>query len=271
MDDYEDVLYRVDDGVAVVTINRPEAYNAFTRGTILELNNALRQAANDSGVIALVLTGSNNKFCAGADLGGMGDWSEETYEEYGAFLWMVQNVVRQLRTMSKPTIAAVSGAAIGAGCDFALACDMRVLAPDAILREGFVRVGLVPGDGGGWLLPRLIGRARATEFLLTGADISAERADEFGLANRITETPIETAEALASEFRTIPKQAVQRTKQLTQIESFEEYCETAARYQYECVQDSEHDEAVQAMRDGREPDFDREYTTIDQTEGSSSE
>lgn len=261
MTDYEDVKYQVDTGVAVITINRPEAYNAFTEETILELNDALRRAAHDSGVVATVLTGADDKFCAGADLDGMTDWEDRSYDEYGAFLWTVQNVVRQLRTMPKPTIGAVSGAAVGAGCDFALACDMRVLAPDATLREGFVRVGLVPGDGGGWLLPRLIGRGRALEYLLTGANISAEEADELGLANRISETPINTATDLASTFRNIPRQAVRLTKQLVQTDSFEQYCEMAAEYQYECIQDPEHTEAVQAMADGTQPEFDRDYTT----------
>lgn len=261
MADYEDIEYYVDRGIAVVMIDRPDAYNAFTKETILELNDALRRTANDPGVIATILTGTDDKFCAGADLEAMSDWDDRSYDEYGSYLWTVQNVVRQLRTMPKPTIGAVSGAAIGAGCDFALACDMRVLAPDATLREGFVRVGLVPGDGGGWLLPKLIGRGLALEYLLTGADISSEEAAELGLANRVSETPIDTAIDLASTFRDIPQRAVELTKQLVQVDSFEQYCEVAAEYQYECVQDSEHSIAVQAMKDGIQPDFNRDYTS----------
>ena len=147
---YEDVRYETDEGIATITIDRPEVYDAFRRQTILELNASLRDAAENEGVYAVVLTGAGDAFCAGADVNDMPNWHEEmTKEEYAGYLWGVQNVVRQLRNMATPSVAAVGGPAIGAGCDFALACDARVVGPEAVLREGFVRVGLIPGDGGG--------------------------------------------------------------------------------------------------------------------------
>ncbi|SER38879.1 enoyl-CoA hydratase/isomerase family protein [Natrinema salaciae] len=256
----DDVRYETADGIATITIDRPEVYNAFRRETILELNEALREAAADDGVYVVVLTGAEGGFCAGADVTEMPDWSEElTEEEYAGYLWAVQNVVRQLRGMEKPSIAAVGGPAVGAGCDFALACDLRVVGPDAFLREGFVRVGLVPGDGGAWLLPRLIGEAKATEYLLTGTDITPADAVDLGLAVAIADDPVERARELADELLELPALAVRRTNALIDPEqSFEEYCERAIAYQWECVTDAEHAEAIAAFGEDREPNFDRD-------------
>lgn len=260
MTDFDEIRYRVSDGIAILAIDRPDAHNAFTRHTILEMTEALDQAAADDGVYALVLTGRDGKFCAGADLDDMPSWPDRGRAEYAAFLRTVQGIVRRLYELPLPTIAAVEGAAVGAGCDFALACDMRVLHPEALLREGFVLVGLVPGDGGAWLLTRHLGRARAMEYLLTGVDIDASEATDLGLANRVTETPRETAMALAAEVRRLPRRAVARTKQLANVHDFEASLSQAVEYQLECIHDPEHREAVSAMQAGRDPEFDREYT-----------
>ena len=258
----DDIRYETDGGIAAITIDRPEVHNAFRRQTILELNEALREAAGDDGVYVVVLTGADGGFCAGADITEMPNWREEmTEEEYAGYLWSVQNVVRQLRRMEKPSIAAVGGPAVGAGCDFALACDLRIVGPDAILREGFVRVGLVPGDGGGWLLPRLIGEAKAKEYLLTGKDITAEDAVDLGLAVDSADEPVERARELAAELLELPALAVRRTNRLVDPEqSFEEYCERAIAYQWECVTDPEHREAIDAFSENRDPEFDRDYS-----------
>ncbi len=256
----DDVRYDAEGGIATITIDRPEVKNAFRRGTILELNAALREASEDDGVYVVVLTGAGDGFCAGADVTDMPDWSEGTYEDYAGYLWGVQNVVRQLRAMSKPSIAAVGGPAVGAGCDFALACDLRVVGPDALLREGFVKVGLVPGDGGAWLLPRLVGEAKAREYLLTGRDITPEDCVDLGLAVERREDPLAGATALAEEILDLPALAVRRTNDLVDPErSFEAYCERAIDYQWDCVNDEEHAEAVAAFTERRAPEFDRDY------------
>ncbi len=258
---YEDVRYETDGGVATITIDRPEVLNAFRETTIAELNVAIREAIDDDGVYVVVLTGADGGFCAGADVTEMPAWGDGTEEEYAGYLWGVQNVVRQLRRAEKPSIAAVGGPAIGAGCDFALACDLRVVGPDALLREGFVRVGLVPGDGGAWLLPRLIGESKAKEYLLTGRDIGPTEAVEIGLAVEEAEDPLGAAADLADELLALPAHAVRRTNALVDPErSFEEYCERAIAYQWECVNDPEHREAIAAFGEDREPEYDREYT-----------
>ena len=254
------VEYETEKGYATVTLDRPDVYNAFNREMILEINEVLRDAADDESVYAVILTGAGDGFCSGADVNSMPDWSDMHKEEYAAYLWGVQNVVRQLRGMAKPTIAAVNGPAIGAGCDFALACDVRYMAESAVLREGFVRVGLIPGDGGGWLLPRLIGGAKAREYLLTGRDITPEAAEDLGLISGVEDDPLAAAEEFAVEVRDLPAAAVQYTKQLIDPQQdFEDYCERAIEYQWRCVNDPEHDEATAAFREGREPEYDREY------------
>jgi len=255
---YEDVTYETADGIARIVIDRPAVHNALTRRTIGELNDALATAAEDDDVYVLVLTGADGSFCAGGDVDSMPDWADGTEAEYAAYLQEVQSVVRQLRTTPKPVVAAVEGPAIGAGCDFALACDLRVVGPTTTLREGFVQIGLIPGDGGGWLLPRLVGEAKAKEYLLTGKDINADTAVDLGLTTEVTDEPMDEAIALAARMRDMPAVAVQRTKQLTDPDpSFEEYCARAVEYQWECVNDPEHEEAVAAFSEGRDPEYDR--------------
>jgi enoyl-CoA hydratase/carnithine racemase len=258
---YDDVQYETDGGIATITIDRPDVHNAFREQTILELNAAIRDAEEDDGIYVVVLTGAGGSFCAGGDTTEMPDWDEMAKEEYAGYLWGVQNVVRQLRRMAKPSIAAVSGPAVGAGCDFALACDMRTVAPDGFFREGFVRVGLVPGDGGGWLLPRLIGESAAKQYLLTGRDIDADDAVDLGLAIAQTDDPVAEAHELGEELLGLPATAVRRTNELVDPEqSFEDYCERAIEYQWDCVNDSEHHEAVAAFNERRDPEYDREYS-----------
>lgn len=257
---YEDIRYETETGTATITINRPDVHNAFRQQTVLELNEALREARKDGGVYTIILTGTGESFCAGADITDMPNWDEMSKEDYAGYLWSVQNIVRQLRGLSKPSIAAVSGPAIGAGCDFALACDMRVVGPDALFREGFVRVGLIPGDGGAWLLPRLIGESAAKKYLLTGRDISPADAVDLGLAVEQADDALEAAYDLTEELLALPATAVQRTNQLIDSEQkFENYCERAIEYQWECVNDPEHHEAVAAFNDKREPSYDRDY------------
>ncbi|WP_247005508.1 enoyl-CoA hydratase/isomerase family protein [Halorientalis litorea] len=257
---YEDVQYEVADGIATITIDRPDVLNAFRGETLLELNEALRDAREDDSVYVIVLTGADGAFCAGADVTEMPDWGDQPKEEYAGYLWTVQNVVRQLRETSKPSIAAVPGPAIGAGCDFALACDMRVVGPEGLFREGFVRVGLVPGDGGAWLLPRLIGESAAKKYLLTGRDIDPADAVELGLAVEEAENPLAAATDLAEELLALPATAVRRTNDLVDSErGFEDYCERAIAYQWECVTDPEHHEAVAAFNENRDPEYDRDY------------
>lgn len=258
---YEDIRYETEDGIATITIDRPDVYNAFRAQTLEELNDAIRTVDEDDGVYAAVLTGTDPGFCTGADTTEIPNWDQMSKEDYAGFLWMVQNVVRQLRRGPKPFVAAVNGPAVGAGCDFALACDVRFVHPDAFFREGFVRIGLISGDGGGWLMPRLVGESKAREYLLTGRDIPADEAVDVGLASDAAEDVVARAGEFAAEVRDLPGLAVQNTKRLMDPTlSFEEYCERAIEYQWQCVNDPEQDAALEAFGTDESPDYDRDYS-----------
>jgi len=255
---YDHISYDVADGIAVLTLDRPDVYNAFNEAMITELNDVIKRVKQDEAVYSLLLTGAGNGFCTGADVSEMPDWASQSKAEYGAFLQKVQDVVRQLRSLEKPSVAAVNGPAVGAGCDFALACDVRYIASNAYLTEGFVNVGLVPGDGGAWLLPELIGESKAREYLLTGKDILPEEAEELGLVSDVADDVVATAREFAEKVTNKPAIAVQRTNRLIGAgASFEDHCERAIDYQWECVNDPEHEEAVAAMREGRDPEYER--------------
>jgi len=256
---YDYVDYAVANGLAEVTLDRPDVLNAFHEPMIEEIVAALDAAQDDHRVYAIVLTGRGRGFCSGADVSDMGD---ERSMAASTRLWKVQNVVRRLYFGRKPSVAAINGPALGAGSDFALACDLRVMAESAFLREQFVNIGLVPGDGGGWLLPRLVGEAKAKEFLLTGRDITPEAAEELGLVVDVVEDDavVDAARELAWELRDKPKTALRNTKALVDAtQSYEDYAGAAIVAQEEATDDPEHTEAVTALREGREPDYDREY------------
>lgn len=256
---YEDVAVSREEGIAIVRIDRPDVQNAFRRQTLAELLDALEECWRDDRIYVVVLTGTNG-FCAGADVTEMPDWSGQEKSGYAAFLEEVQGVIRSIREASKPAVAAVDGPAIGAGCDIALACDIRVVGDNALFRQGFVNVGLVPGDGGAWLLPRLIGESLAKEYIMTGRDIDSEEAVTVGLAAKRAESARTGAYELARELRDQPRLAMHYTKRLFNDElSFDEYCERAIHYQWECVNDEEHQEAVQAFLEKRQPSYGRTY------------
>lgn len=259
---YEYIDYTVAEGRAEIVLNRPDILNAFHDEMIEEIVLALMDAHNDERVFAIMLTGAGRAFCSGADVTNMGEEGGDSQLTAAEHLWKVQNVVRYLYHGPKPTVAAVNGPALGAGCDFALACDLRVMEEDAFLREQFVNIGLVPGDGGGWLLPRLVGEAKAKEYVLTGKDITPEEASDAGLVVEVVESgeSKSAARTLTNELRDKPARAMQNTKDLVGFgRSFEEYAQAAIEAQWEVTNHPEHDEAIRALQEDRDPDFDRPY------------
>lgn len=262
MIEYEHIDYTVSDGRADIVLNRPDVLNAFHDEMVEEIVLALMDAQSDDRVFVITMTGAGRAFCSGADVTNMGEDGTNDQLTSAEHLWKVQNVVRYLYDGPKPTIAAVNGPALGAGCDFALACDIRIMEEDAYLREQFVNIGLVPGDGGGWLLPRLVGEAKAKEYVLTGKDITATEAEDVGLVAEIVESgeSEEVARSLANDLRDKPAMAMQNCKDLVGFgRSFEDYAQAAIEAQWKVTNHSEHDEAITALQEGREPDFDRPY------------
>lgn len=269
MSEYID--YEVSDGIAEIVLDRPEVMNAFNETMLRDLNVALEDAMADDGAYVVILTGAGDGFCSGGDMQSAGERNAEIQDqespsrakrEYIEYADRAVQVVRMLRQGAKPTIAAVNGPAIGAGCDFALGCDLRVISEDAIMREQFVNVGMAPADGGGYLLPKLVGESKAREYILTGRDITAADAEELGLVVDVVEpgTALSVARDLAAEIRDKPAFGVRTAKSLIGTHrSFEEYVTEGLERQWEARNDPEQAEAVQAFVEGREPEYDRNY------------
>jgi enoyl-CoA hydratase/carnithine racemase len=182
-----DIEYSVRNRVGWIRLNRPEQKNSFTLEMIDQWKAFLQRAQADADVGAVVVTGNGGSFCAGADLSIIESLNEKgSAQAWKALLWeRVHQIAFTLETMDKPVIAAVSGVAVGAGLDMALMCDMRFAARSATLSEGYIRIGAVPGDGGCWFLPRLVGIAKALELLLSGEFVGAEEAHRIGMVNRV--------------------------------------------------------------------------------------
>jgi len=228
-----------------IGFNRPERANAFNFEMLSELRGALNQAAGDSDIHCVVLTGTGKSFCAGHDIGEMlavqgQDISYQTHlkETYNP-------IILQLRTIEKPVIAAINGAVAGAGLGVALACDLRFAADTATFTVGFSRIGLVPDSGVSLLLPVLIGLGRATEFAFTNQPISADQALEWGLVNRVipqTELESETAK-LAAGLATGPIDTFGLTKRLfnsAMLPSLEEALELESEMQEIAQKGNDH-------------------------------
>lgn len=180
----EGIRFEVADHIGWIILSRPDRKNAFTLAMIDAWANFLRDARTRNDIRVIVLTADGDSFCSGIDLD---HWAEmdPTPVDWFEILQRIHRVALALEDLDKPVIASVNGIAIGAGMDMALMCDIRLLSDTASLSEGYIKVGLVPGDGGCYFLPRLIGPAKALELLWTGDRISAEEAKRLGIANHV--------------------------------------------------------------------------------------
>ena len=174
------------DGVMVATLNRPDKKNATSKEMLEALRTALEQANDDETIRCFVLTGAGNAFCSGGDLGRRSkEMGDPTPLERKNQLAHTQRLALAIEQFEKPLIAAVNGPAVGAGMDLSLMCDIRFAAASARFSEGYIKVGLIPGNGGCWFLPRLVGTARALELLWTGDHVDAQEALRIGLVSRV--------------------------------------------------------------------------------------
>ena len=180
---YENLLVERDDAVVIITINRPAVLNALNSQTLSELDAAMGAAREDATVRAVVLTGAGEKaFVAGADIKELAVQTPVAGREHARH---GQAILDRIEQLGKPVIAAVNGFALGGGCELAMACTIRLAADSAKFGQPEINLGLIPGYAGSQRLPRLVGRGRALELLLTGAQISAEDALRMGLVNRV--------------------------------------------------------------------------------------
>lgn len=212
MSAYENLLFESENGIGIVTINRPKALNALNAATIYELDRMFDELAKDDTVKAVILTGSGQKsFVAGADITEMQAMSAIKGRNWGK---LAQAVFNKIENLPKPVIAAVNGYALGGGCEISMACDIRIAAENAKFGQPEVSLGIPPGFGGTQRLPRLVGKGRAKELLFTGDMIDAEEAYRIGLANKVvaSEELMETAKAMAQKIMSRAPIAVQVCK-----------------------------------------------------------
>jgi len=250
------------DGVRTITLNRPDVLNAFNEALLKALGRALRASAKDDGVRCLVITGAGRAFGSGQDLAEV----KHRYEgdepiELGAHLRTYYNrFIAKMRTMEKPVIASVNGVAAGAGASLALACDLRIAGESASFIQSFVHVGLIPDAGGSFMLPRLVGAARAMELACTGRKVGAAEALQIGLVNQVVpdeELPAATMK-LARKLASLPTRAIGLTKRALNhawTANLEQHLEYEAMLQTTAGQTEDHKEGVAAFIEKRQPVF----------------
>jgi 2-(1,2-epoxy-1,2-dihydrophenyl)acetyl-CoA isomerase len=255
---YTCLLYDVRDGVATITLNRPDVFNAFNDPQSYELQDALKQVARDAAVRAVVLTGAGRAFCSGQDL--KASQSEEKRSLYDSLHKRYNPIIRSMRALPKPIIGRLNGVAAGAGCSLALACDALIASTDASLIEVFINIGLVPDSGSSYFLPRLVGTLKAFELCTLGSKVSAEEALRLGLVNQVVapDQLDEVTYALAARYAAAPTKSIGLIKQmlnkaststLDEVLDYEAYCQQIAG------ESEDYKEGVQAFLEKRKPQF----------------
>ena len=181
--DFQFLKYEAANGVARITLNRPEVYNAFNDGLTYELQDALKQAAKDATVRVIEFTGAGKAFCSGQDLKAASGQEKRSF--FDSLHKRYNPIIRTMRSMPKPIVCKLNGVAAGAGCSLALACDIIVASEEAVLVEVFINIGLVPDSGSSYFLPRLTGMAKAFELCSMGSKVKAADALALGLVNKV--------------------------------------------------------------------------------------
>ncbi|GLU46788.1 enoyl-CoA hydratase-related protein [Nocardiopsis ansamitocini] len=260
MPETDSVRYDLTDGVATITLNRPETMNSLTTEAKESLLSALEQARTDTAARAVVLTGSGKAFCAGQDLGehaaalGNNEGLNDTVRKH------YNPIVLALTQLPKPVLASVNGAAAGAGASLALACDLRIASDRASFMMAFAKVGLGSDSGASWTLPRLIGQSRALEMLLLAEPVKAERALEIGLVNRVVEHDrlVEATHELAVRLAagpTIAYSAIKAEVAFGSALDLKRALEMEAALQDQCADTADHLNATLAFLEKQEPTF----------------
>jgi 2-(1,2-epoxy-1,2-dihydrophenyl)acetyl-CoA isomerase len=245
-----------DGAVLTIRLNRPDVLNAFNRAMHEALWEAFKEARGDE-VRAVILTGKGRGFCVGQDLT---EFRESAGDIGGRLRGGYHRTILGLRALEKPVIAAVNGAAAGAGLSLACACDMRVAADEAMFVPAFVNIGLVPDSGGTYLVPRLIGSARAFEWLCSGRRLSAAEAHAWGLVSEVVEQDALMPRAceIAKELAALPTAAIGMTKRLidhAESSTLERQLEREAQLQAAAVKTADFAEGVAAFLEKRDPRF----------------
>ncbi len=257
----DSLLYDQDGHVVTLTLNRPEMRNAISGAdTIGAIVDACERIEADRSVRAVIITGAGSAFCAGGDVKKMRERASGAAEDglalRASYRDGIQRIPKAVYDLEVPTIAAVNGAAVGAGCDLVCMCDIRIASERARFAESFVRLGIIPGDGGAWLLPRAVGMSRAAEMTFTGDMIDAETAAAWGLVSKVVAADqlLDEARALALRIAANPPAAVRMSKRLLrdgQKMDLSALLEMSAAYQALAHRTADHVEAINAFFEKR--------------------
>ena len=255
---YEFLKYDKNQGVATITLNRPDVYNALNNEITFELQEALKEASKDAEVRVVVLTGEGKAFCSGQDLKASSaepnrSFSDSIHKRYNP-------IIKAIRNMPKPIICRLNGVAAGAGCSFALACDLIVASDDAKLIEVFVNIGLVLDSGSSFFLPRLVGSSKAFELATMGTRISGKEAEAMGLVTKSVphDQLDEAVKSYTDYYATAPTKAIGLMKKMLNksqnstlegMLDYEAYCQDIAGATHD------HKEGVNAFLEKRKPEF----------------
>lgn len=256
---FETLLFTITDGVATITLNRPDSYNAANEQLTTDLQNALAECATNDAVRCVVLTGAGKAFCSGQDLkdapsgGGKRSLRDSLERRYNP-------IIRAMRSMPKPIIAGVNGVAAGAGLSLALAADVRVMSAAAKFVEAFIGIALIPDSGATWFYPRMLGYAKAFEFATLNAPISAEEALRLGMVNMVVHPKAfeETLRSVALQYASGPTQSYGFVKHLLQEgmnKTLDEMLELESDYQQRAGESADYTEGVTAFIEKRRPNF----------------
>ncbi len=258
MSEYQNLMFENQDGIGVITVNRPQALNALNADTMAELDRLVDAIAKDSAVKAVIITGAGDKaFVAGADIAYMQPLAAVDGRAWGK---AGQAVFNKIENLPQPVIAAVNGFALGGGCELALACDIRIAADKAKFGQPEVTLGITPGFGGTQRLPRLIGKGRAKELLYTGDMIDAAEAYRLGLVNKVVAPGelMEAARAIALKIMSRGQFAVQMCKAAVN-EGLDTDLDTGVAYEAEvfglCFATADQKEGMAAFLEKRKPAF----------------
>lgn len=255
---YETILFEVNNGIATLTLNRPDVFNAFNEQQSFDVIDALKKTEKDKDIRVLVITGAGKAFCSGQDLKSIAgaqnrSLSESLYKRYNP-------MIRAIRNLPVPVICKLNGVAAGAGCSLALASDFIVASENATLIEVFINVGLVLDSGSSYFLPRLVGSARAFEMSTMGTKVSATQALEWGMVNRVVKHEELDNETLniATYYANAPTKAIALMKKMLN-KSFHSDLDTMLDYEAYCQEiagrTEDNKEGVRAFNEKRKPEF----------------
>lgn len=261
------LVYEQTDGIVTLTMNQPEVRNALTGNTAIpEFLEACERITRDRSVRVAILTANGPAFSSGGNVKNMQRYFSEDIDPASIrqeYRNGIQSLTRAVYNLEVPIIAAVNGPAIGAGCDLACMCDIRIASENAKFAESFIKVGIVPGDGGAWLLPRMVGLSRASEMAFTGDVIDAEEAREYGLVSRVVthDALMDESRKLAGRIAANPPSVMRMTKRLIregQKSDLDSVLEMSASFQALAHKSRDNEEAVKAFIEKRPPVFSTE-------------